>query len=57
LLAATDPAGFAETAPFALPLDNTLRGATLYAQAFVVDPQGPVLAVAASAGLRLVLGD
>ena len=57
LQAASDAAGFAESATFALPLDNALRGATFYVQAFVVDSQGPVLGLAASAGLRLVLGD
>ena len=34
-----------------------LRGLTFYAQAFVVDPQGPVGGLTFSGGLRLVLGD
>jgi hypothetical protein len=32
-------------------------GSSLYAQAFVADPQGPVLGLAFSAGRKLVLGD
>ena len=55
--AVTNWAGFAESPRFALPHDITLRGVTLYAQAAVVDPLAPVLGVAFSAGLRLVLGD
>lgn len=57
LVAPTNWAGFAESAPFALPLDISLRGATVYAQAFVMDPQGPMLGMAFSQGRRLVLGD
>ena len=41
----------------ALPLDASLRGGAAYAQAFVVDPQGPFAGLAVSAGLKLVLGD
>jgi hypothetical protein len=57
LLAASNWSGFAEATRFAIPPDITLRGRTVYAQAFVADPQGPVLGVAFSAGLRLVLGE
>ena len=57
LLAVTNWAGFAESPKFALPLDITLRGVTLYAQAFVADRQGPVLGLAFSAGRKLMLGD
>ena len=57
LLAVSDGAGFAQAPRFALPLDITLRGAMFYAQAFVVDPQGPVLGLAFSVGERLLLGD
>jgi hypothetical protein len=57
LVAVSNGAGFASTPNLPLPLDITLRGATLYAQAFVVDPQGPVLGLAFSAGRKLVLGD
>jgi hypothetical protein len=56
-VAATNWAGFAETPRLALPLDITLRGTTLYAQAFIADPQGPVLGLSFSGGLKLVLGD
>ena len=57
LAAVSNRAGFAETPSFALPIDLTLRGSSLYAQAFVADPQGPVLGLAFSAGRKLVLGD
>ncbi len=57
LLAVTNWAGFARSQRFVLPLNTNLRGLTLYAQAFVADPQGPVSGLTFSAGLRLVLGD
>ncbi len=57
LLAVTNRAGFARSPRFALPLDPNLRGFTVYAQAFVVDPKGPALGLSFSAGLKLVLGD
>jgi hypothetical protein len=57
LPAASNWAGFAETSRFAIPLDVGLRGVTLHAQAFVVDPRGPVLGLTFSAGRTLVLGD
>jgi len=57
LLAVTNWAGFARSQGFAVPLDGNLRGLTLYAQAFIADPQGPVSGLTLSAGLRLVIGD
>ena len=57
LVAVTNWAGFARSQRFALPFNNNLRGLTLYAQAFVADPQGPVSGLTFSAGLRLVIGD
>jgi len=39
--AISNQAGFAETARFALPQDLSLRGASVYAQGFAADPQGP----------------
>ena len=57
LLAVTNWAGFARSQSFALPFNNNLRGLTLYAQAFVADPQGPVSGMTFSGGLRLVVGD
>jgi hypothetical protein len=53
----SNAAGFAQTVPIPLPLDIALRGAIVYAQTFVVDPQVPVFDLAFSAGLGLVLGD
>ena len=55
LPAATSALGFATTT-LPIPMTPTLIGATIYAQAFVVDPQAPVFGIAFSAGLRLVLG-
>lgn len=43
--------------PLPLPYDGALRGITLYAQGFVVDPQGPALGLTFTAGRRLVIGD
>jgi hypothetical protein len=40
-----------------IPLDMALRGAAVYAQAFVADPQGPVLGLAFTAGRKLLLAD
>jgi hypothetical protein len=40
-----------------VPFDPALRGGVLHAQAFVADPLGPTLGIAASAGRRLVVGD
>ncbi len=57
LLALTNQAGWAESPSFPIPLDITLRGASFHAQTFVPDPQGPVLGLTFSAGLRLVIGD
>lgn len=57
LFATTNAAGFAATPAIQVPLDLTLRGTTLYAQAFVADPQGPVAGITFSQGLRLVSGD
>ena len=56
-LFAKSPGGVAESARYALPFDLTLRGAVVYAQAFVADPQGPVFGLAFSAGARLTFGD
>jgi hypothetical protein len=53
----TNATGFAESPPLAIPLDTTLRGVALYAQAFVADPQGPALGLAFSQGTQLLLGD
>jgi hypothetical protein len=53
----TNQAGFAAAPRLVVPLEVTLRGLPLYAQAFVADPQGPVLRLAFSPGLRLVVGD
>jgi hypothetical protein len=53
----TDAAGFIESPLLSVPMDAALRGVALYAQAFVADPQGPVLGLAFSAGRRLVIGD
>jgi hypothetical protein len=53
----SNAAGFAQTVPIPLPIDIALRGAIVYAQTFVVDPQVPVFDLAFSAGLGLVLGD
>lgn len=57
LVVTTDPAGRAlANAP--IPLDSALRGAEVFAQAFVQDPRGAFFAVAAiSAGLRVTIGD
>lgn len=49
-------AGFASVR-FAIPPDPVLRGLTIYAQAVVVDPSGPVAGLAFSAGRRLISGD
>ena len=57
LPALTNHAGWAVSPGAAIPLDITLRGARFHAQAFVADPQGPVLGLTFSAGLRLVVGD
>jgi hypothetical protein len=56
LAAATNVRGFGSS-PLPLPLDITLRGGTLHAQGIVVDPLGPVLGVALTAGRTLLLGD
>ena len=56
VLAATDSIGFASIR-FSVPPDPTLRGATLYAQAFVADPQGAAGGLAVTSGRRLVVGD
>jgi hypothetical protein len=55
-LAVTNATGFATTPAIALPLDSTLRGVTLFAQAAVVDPQSTP-GIAFTAGRLLVLGD
>jgi hypothetical protein len=47
--------GFA-TIKLSVPQDQGLRGATLYAQAMVVDPVSPI-GLAFTAGRTLVLGD
>jgi hypothetical protein len=57
LPASTNAAGFAASAAIPLPLDFRLRGAMVYAQAFVVDPSAPALGVAFTGGLALTLGD
>jgi hypothetical protein len=57
LASASNPLGYAETFPLAIPLDATLRGGSLYAQAVVVDPLVAPLGLATSGGLRIVLGD
>jgi hypothetical protein len=57
LVVVSDANGFATTPTVQLPPDPGLRGATVYAQAFVADPQGPVLGLAFSQGLRIVFGD
>ncbi len=40
-----------------IPLLPSLRGALLYSQAFVADPQGPVFGLALTNACRLVVGD
>jgi hypothetical protein len=42
---------------FGVPVLASLRGVSLFAQAFVADPQGAAGGHAATAGRRLVLGD
>lgn len=54
--AISNGAGFAN-AHISIPPVAAWRGLTLYAQAVVADPQGPVFGLAFSAGRRLVLGD
>jgi hypothetical protein len=56
VLAMTNAAGTA-SAEFAVPVLASLRGRSLYAQAFVADPQGAAGGLAATAGRRLVIGD
>jgi hypothetical protein len=56
LAAATNARGFGSS-PLPLPLDITLRGGSLHAQGIVLDPMGPVLGVALTAGRTLLLGD
>jgi hypothetical protein len=56
-LTVTNGGGFAESNPLSIPTDVALRGAALYAQAFVVEPGGPGLGLAFSPGLRIMLGD
>jgi hypothetical protein len=56
LLAAANTSGSA-SAQFAVPADPALRGQPFFAQWFVLDPQGPVLGLAFSAGRAFVLGD
>jgi hypothetical protein len=53
---ATNPFGFA-TSRLTLPLDPSLRGTALFAQAFVADPQSPPLGLSFTFGWRLALGD
>ena len=52
----TNASGFASVR-LALPLDPSLRGGSVFAQGFVIDPVGPFAGIAASAGLRLLLAD
>ncbi|MEZ5964034.1 MAG: kelch repeat-containing protein [Planctomycetota bacterium] len=52
---ATNAAGFANLT-FPVPYAPILVGATLFAQAFVADPTGPVLGLSATGGLQLVVG-
>ena len=42
---------------FPVPLQNSLRGAVLYSQGFVLDPSGGFAGLAVTGGVRLVLGD
>jgi hypothetical protein len=56
LSTATNSSGFASVR-LMVPPEVALRGATVYAQGFVVDPMGPFAGLAFSAGLRIVLGD
>jgi hypothetical protein len=56
-LTVTSGRGFAESSRLSIPTDVALRGASLYAQAFVVEPGGPGLGLAFSPGLRIMLGD
>ena len=51
----TNTFGFA-SARLAIPADPSLAGSTLYAQAFVADPQGAALGLALTAGQRVTLG-
>jgi hypothetical protein len=55
LFAVTSASGFAAV-KLSVPFDLSLRGATLYAQALVVDPASPI-GLAFTAGRTLVLGD
>ncbi len=57
MIGVTNAGGFASSRQFSLPLDPSLRGITIYAQAFVADPGGPIAGHALTAGLRLVVGD
>jgi hypothetical protein len=54
--AAQVPGSGLATIKLSVPQDRSLRGATLYAQAMVVDPVNPV-GLAFTAGRTLVLGD
>jgi hypothetical protein len=56
LPAGTNAAGFATTTRIAVPNDVALRGAPVFGQAFVADPQAPVLGIAFSAGARMTIG-
>jgi hypothetical protein len=56
IAALADASGFSST-KLGVPVMPVLRGATAYAQAVVVDPQGPVLGLALSNGLALRFGD
>ncbi len=56
LAAATNWAGVAESVAFTLPLDPNLRGVSVNAQAFVLDPGANGIGLTFTAGLRLVLG-
>lgn len=53
---ATNQAGLAR-ARLPVPLQNSLRGAVLFAQGFVADPQGAFAGLAVTQGLRLLVGD
>ena len=52
----TNASGFASIS-LNVPLDPSLRGGTLYAQAFVLDSNGGPLGLAVTAGRQLVVGD
>jgi hypothetical protein len=56
LVTQTNSAGFA-TLRFTVPMERSLRGASLYSQGFIVDASSSPLGLAFTAGRRLLFGD